>query len=341
MTTNPSIDALEGPLPRWEGFERDYIATGIPCRLVMNDAPRVELVVGQGGSTLSALFEMPGSDVMPPSPLATIQIAEVMAEGRRSLQVTAADPKLFRNFYLLVADVTVEILTSGARPSEALRSSLRRWHALLREARLLTLERQSGLMGELWLLHRLIPALGAASLDAWTGPSGQAHDFRMEGREFEVKTSAVPGKTHIINGLGQLVPSVGRELFILSLEITDAGTGGRSLAEAVVTLQNQFAAWTDATEHFLELLEAVGYNLGDAPYYGRRRQLRSRPSLIPVATGCPRLVPDALRSLPEEFSAYRIRAATYEVNVDGLGYTDGDSDFLEILPREPSQADLI
>ena len=59
---------------------------------------------------------------------------------------------------------------------------------------------------------------------------------------------------------------------------------------------------------------------------------RSPPALVPVVDGCPRLTPEAFNHLPARFVPERISGLTYAVNVEGLGYLDGASEFLAILP---------
>jgi hypothetical protein len=90
-----------------------------------------------------------------------------------------------------------------ARAVLALESSLALWRALLQTSALLSEEKQVGLAGELWLLERLLRGLGPRALDAWVGPGGQSHDFRLGDFEFEVKATSGTRRVHMINGLNQ------------------------------------------------------------------------------------------------------------------------------------------
>jgi hypothetical protein len=177
--------------------------------------------------------------------------------------------------------------------------------------------------------------MGVAALQAWTGPRRQSHDFRLADGEFEVKTTSGSGRVHTINGLGQLVPSVGFDLYVVSLQVTHAGSGGATLAEAVEQIVAELGHGSDAERIFFELLTLSGYRPADAPRYPRRRRLLGPPLLVPVVDGCPRLTPEAIAVLPAAFAAERIRDVTYRIDLHGLGVPDGDPRFLEVLPASP------
>lgn len=236
------------------------------------------------------------------------------------VEVSTGARPLFRHFYAFMECVCEAVVREAASPLAALERALREWHSLLRTAGALSDERQIGLFGELWFLDRLIDADGPTAVDAWVGPFRQAHDFRRGGEEFEVKTTTNESRRHHIHGLGQLSPSPERSLTLISIQIAPGGTGGATLPEMAAMVLSKLRRWPDAQGRLKTLLEDVlGLREADYPLYPRRWQLRSTPMSIPVADGCPRLVPNALATLPPAFVPDRISEVIYVVNVDGLG----------------------
>ena len=208
------------------------------------------------------------------------------------------------------------------------------WQSLLGSTLLLT-ERQAGLFGELWMPNRLTDIFGASiALDAWVGPMAQAHDFRIGGSEFEVKTATGERRRHYINGLNQLRASPQKLLYLVSIHLTRAGAvGGDSLPELALKTQHRMDGAHGVKDKFVTILETrLGFRREHYALYGVRWHLRSRTHIIPVADGCPRLVPEAIACLPEAFAVGRIERVTYQIDVDGLGHVDGSPPFLAILP---------
>jgi hypothetical protein len=314
----------------------DYIESGVPGICVVRAKPRVALFIDAGGARFGAYVELIGDTSLPPSPLLEITVALVRVEGAPHLEVATSTRSLYRDFYLLLGELIGAVVHDGAEPVAALLAALDRWQNLLRMTALLSEERQIGLFGELWLLERLLPYRGAAALDAWVGPAGQPHDFRFGNTEIEVKTTSSNRRTHTINGLAQLMPSQDCSLFLLSLHMTAAGAGGRTLAELVDGLDSTVSRFDGGRLRLKSLLDATGFRAVDAPHYRTRRRIGGQPRLIAVEAGCPRLTRHALSNLPSGNVPDRILDASYQIDVEGLGYTDGDPNFLAILLSSPS-----
>ncbi|MBP0496013.1 PD-(D/E)XK motif protein [Pararoseomonas indoligenes] len=325
-------------VPAWEAFSRDYIETGIPCVVVVRATPYVTVFLDEGATRLGGHLEIAPTTAIPISPLEEVSFLEVLFDGRRCLELSTCRPELYRTFFFMLAEVASGAVLDGESPIASLDRSLRNWSALLRHPETLSEERQIGLFGELWLLRRLVRSLGVAALQAWTGPRRQSHDFRLAHSEFEVKTTSGSGRIHTVNGLGQLVPSTGFDLYVVSLQITHAGSGGATLAEAVEEIAAELGLGSEAERTFFELLTLSGYHSTDAPRYPRRRRLLGPSLLVPVVAGFPRLTPEAIAVIPSSFAAERIRDVTYRIDLHGLGVPDGDPRFLEVLPALPVDA---
>jgi hypothetical protein len=317
-------------LPLWEDIKRDYIDTGLPHRLVLRSAPGVHAFTDLGAARLGARFEIPASAApAPASALEQITLSDVSVDGRRHLEVATTSPALFESFYRLIGQVSEAVL-KGEAPQAALRESVALWESLLERAAILSEERQAGLFGELLFLERLIGAGVPDAVATWVGPDRQAHDFRRGDDEFEVKTTGGQLRIHRINGQGQLSPSVGCRLFLVSMQIGDAGSGGLTLPELVDNVRA--AIGSEHRQNFEARLHASGFVERHRVHYGRRRRLRSAITLVPVEDGVPRLVPDALAALPPRFAPDRIGKVVYDIDVSGLGHIDGSPEFLAVVP---------
>lgn len=319
-------------LPDWETIRRDFIESGLPGRIILRANPAIEIFVEAQGRRLGASFAMPQVGALPPNPFREISVLETRADGVRHLEIATATPALYGTFYLLLEDTVRSVLETGAAAGDAFEASLSRWRALLQTSSLLADERQLGLLGELWMLERLIAAFGWTVLNAWVGPAAQSHDFRLGDVEFEVKTTSGPRRVHTINGLDQLTPTAGCSLYLVSLRFVDAGSGGETLAQTVDRILTSGDAVPGTRAAILSKLADLGYHLADSAHYSRRRRIADAARLILIEDGCPRLTPAAMAALPSGFAANLIQDVRYRVDVEALGYSDGTEPFLAVLP---------
>ena len=202
---------------------------------------------------------------------------------------------------------------------------------LLSATPLLSRERQIGLVGELMVLTRLTEIHGPVAVNSWIGPIREPHDFRAAHTEFEVKTTMGVHRVHRINGDAQLLPSNGRELYLVSIVLAPAGGGaGLTLSDQVDDLFSQFGRDTAHGRTFREGLKDAGYFEEDRQHYTFRYTQRRSFAFVPVSDGFPALTLDAIgRALGE--SAHRIEFVSYDVNVEALGIEDNDPATAAIL----------
>jgi len=319
----------------WENFRNAFIAPGVPAVHPVHHPgrPDIHLFVDSRGARIGMHIHGVGKQHQVLSPLATAQVRLVLVGGDEVLELSTSEMGLYQQFYVLLMDVADRVQLSGRAPAVAIEEALRDWKELLREVPLLTLEAQTGLIGELWMLERLIHAHGPAAVDAWVGPSGEPHDFRIGNYEFEVKTTRMLERVHVINGLHQLVPSSGQQLFILSLQFGPGGhKAGETLPGMIARLRQHLGADASKLGRFNAGLASLGYRDVDAERYPAQMLLRTSPALIPVDDDCPRLTQDNVRSALGSSFAERIRDVHYRVDLSGLGCLDGTPDFLSILP---------
>jgi hypothetical protein len=263
-----------------------------------------------------------------------LRLTRMPAGGGELLEVSVSDGELFPYFVSFAETVVDSIQLQGTEAVTALRNSMRLFRRLLRDVRLIPQERIVGLLGELWLLDRLIDARGQEALGSWTGPQGEAHDFRIDEVELEVKTTSRQRRIHRIHGLDQLEPSVGARLYLVSIQLAAGGAASDAftLAGRLASVRQRLSAFGQSDAFGQIISGRYGLLEGDEQRYSDPFRLRSATRLIEVDESLPRLCATDLEATgrPE---MQRIVEVEYMLDVDGLGAADGTSEFERILPR--------
>lgn len=315
-------------LPDWREFEEQYIRSGVPNQYVVRGIPQVSIFMEQDACRIGIRFETAHSaSVIGRGGLSEVDIENVSIEGNKYLQFSTSNHILYRNFYELISEVACDVVDNSIDPIDALRSAVRRWKNLLSGPSVLSEERQRGLFGELWLLEIAIRQCGGDAIKAWLGPESQAHDFRFENTEVEVKTTTLEKRVHRINGASQLEPSAGTSLFVLSLMLVDAGLGGVSLPERVADVVSHLLDDEIALEEFNRKLRMAGYSDTDVEHYTKRYRFRDEPRLVRIHQGTPRITPHVLSLFPEEYASDRILSVSYDADFSGLGQLCNNTSF--------------
>lgn len=320
----------------WDNFRSTVLVAGQQRIHRMTESPRIE-VFGDGvANRVGAVIEVDQGTPIPPelSSLASITARLFEDDSRWYLEIATAAPTLHRQFYHYLLAVAERVVEERLPPAKAVAMELQSFSDLLEERALLGLERQIGLLGELLLLERFAVKEGSGALDAWLGPLGEPHDFRVGTVEFEVKTTVQPRRVHTIHGTEQLIASSGCDLYLISVLLGPAGTGpGFTLGETVARISESLRQSPDQLNDFLRALAACGFREADSAYYTGRYAMRRPLGIVPVTGTFPAItrstILDALGS-----GAARIESITYEVNVEGLEHEDGTPEFEAVLGPE-------
>ena len=178
-----------------------------------------------------------------------------------------------------------------------------RWHHLLRGGRgaLLTPEEQKGLLGELFVLERLLlPRMDASSaVTAWRGPLGAPKDFEISRVAIEAKTrrgGAAPSLS--ITSESQLEERGVDSLFLHVVELDEAPTDaihGVTLHEVTERLRERLFSLDPSSCVILQTrLSAAGYRAEDD--YSGHRWLEGASSIYMVTDTFPRITSSEIRS---------------------------------------------
>ncbi|MGI8729272.1 MAG: PD-(D/E)XK motif protein [Solirubrobacteraceae bacterium] len=322
-------------LPTWSRIQ-DILREGAPQAIVLDGHPAVQLVVDGEHGVLSLRCETPADvSIEEFDNLDQLEVSESVADDTRWLEIRTHHSDLFPFFVAFAGTVADDIQLEGMSVRTALQRSLRLFRRLVRDVPLLAPERQLGLLGELWVLERLVRSRGAAAMKSWLGPDAEAHDFRFDDIELEVKTTRRQQRRHTINGLDQLDRSPGAELFIVSLQFASAGPAdaGASLAEAIGDLRRLLASLDqDAAAFDAVLIDRFDLLPHTEHRYADRLKLRTEPRLIRVEDRTPRLLrSDVLAAAHDDMQ--RVVDADYTLDCEGLGVPDGSDEFLTVIPR--------
>ncbi|WP_298991824.1 PD-(D/E)XK motif protein [uncultured Pseudokineococcus sp.] len=289
---------------------------GVPGIFAVTGIPEGRVGIQPAHRRLSLSIRATGN---PPEPdlggLAHLDYAVDHHDGQvwQRLDVTYADN--LPEVYGVLCAVLDRVQVDGEDFTSAVQSVLTGLGDILAGTGALSRDRQVGLLGELATLLAVADATGTlAALTAWRGPHREEHDFGLADLDLEVKTTTAETRAHWIAGPTQLLPTPGRALMLLSIQITAAGAGpGATLTDLVAAARA--AAGTHASLLETGLREA-GWHDRHADLYRDRWLLRSAPTFHLVDDVFPALTPAGLTAATT--AADRIVDLRYRIDVTGL-----------------------
>jgi hypothetical protein len=318
-------------LPSWTEIAR-LIDRRDPQVIVLEGDRELELRVDAEERTLSLrciLLEPIDPYELDAPPELDVQLLR-NENNEEVLQLRVAEWELLPYFLSFCSTVTDAIQVERMDVLSAIRRSIRLFRKLTRSALGLSREHQLGLFGELWVLNRLLDARPSDALASWVGPQGEAHDFRFDGIELEVKTTTTKDRRHRVR-LGQLDPSPGSTLYLVSLQMAAAGADGENLGALLARTRKRLAAQGQA-DAFEQLVEAkYGLGVANENRYRDRLKLRSPTRLVRVDDELPRLTVTDVLSIRRP-GMDRLEEVEFVLRAEGLGEPDGSDGFRAILP---------
>lgn len=314
----------------WDVFYDTFLRPGVPCIHPIAGSPRVDIVVDTGRSRVA--LRCPGviSEQVVRSPSAAITIGRAILGSESYVEVGTQDAGLFKAFYSLLVDIVDRIQEDGQTLDEALTGALLSWNRLLQRPQRLSFEAELGLWGELYFLREMIDACGDTAVNSWVGPLGEAHDFRAGNVELELKTTSMNSRTHLINGLTQLVPSLGCELALVSIQVRRAGTAGQTLPELVSDTVNRLTS-VGARATAERLIEKAGFRMADQDQFVDAFDLRAGVGVMLIDEAAPRLTHQQLAPTLGESLLELINDVHYRVSVDSKVSLSGEPTFERVM----------
>ncbi len=228
-----------------------------------------------------------------------------------------------RNVFISVcSDLAEELqnIASSAERKRILFDFIERWTRFFEQYGLhgLSEERQRGLFGELWWMRRLL-AGGIPTriiMDSWKGCQRGYHDFEINGKVVEVKTTLSKEPRRVqINNERQLDDRGLVSLHLLALSLIQARSGGESLPDIIGVLRHALSREASSLSKFEHLLHEAGYLEAHSQLYDSSYTVRNE-EFFRVAEGFPRItaVPPGLGDL--EYSLLLGACPSYLVDAD-------------------------
>jgi hypothetical protein len=263
----------------------EYLAMSAPASIVVPGDPLCRIVIDPPRLSMALRTPHRGTRV-DLADFENVDARVVSESGMAWSEVTVDYRDHGHEAYLLLSDVADMIQQNHLSFDAAVRSALTTFEDLLTRAGSLTLERQTGLYGELLFLESCLKQLPTdAAVAAWKGFGSHEHDFVFPGVCFEIKTTTTEKRRHRIGGLEQLQANPGTALWLVSVQLTSAGgLSGRTLPELVDDVSS--AAGPAAPELETALAQA-GWRERDRPRYRDPLTLRTVPAAYAIDAGFP------------------------------------------------------
>lgn len=300
---------------RPEGL-REYLAAGAPALVPIDGNPRCFLDIDPPRHRVA--IQVPWSAGELPDLVAYRHFfAEVVVRqgGRWGLfGVTGHD--VLVDAYPVICAVADRVQLDRKPFGTAVRAVLESYHELLRGLGRLSEHEEVGLFGELMVLDNLIEGLGeATAVAAWRGAASEEHDFGLPTVDVEVKTTTGEARRHWVGTATQLEPTVGRPLWLMSVQLTSAGSGGRTLPELVDHVRAQLVDGSVRTA-LDQRLAKMRWRDDQAGLYHRRLRLRTNPAVYRIDDGFPAITPPRLATAG--IATHHIAGLTYLLDLSGL-----------------------
>lgn len=294
-----------------------YFEAGHPAEQRLSEEPLCVLGIDPPRGELTLRTPATGSDIdVSAYRMIRTDIVEEPGDETVWFRVTVEARGIEYEAYSLLQSVTDQ-LQQGDDLERALHVALDAFRGLLARAPRLSEDQEIGLFGELVALDRLIDGVGETeALAAWLGPRAEEHDFVLGEADVEVKTTRSERRIHVIHGLGQLTPTPGRPLHLMSVQVTGAGAAGngQTLPELIERIRRRLRS---GRTDFDDRLTDCGWEDAQADrLYTTRLLVRSEPRFYTVDGAFPAITSAGLSRIvtrPE-----LVRSIDYRIDVTDL-----------------------
>jgi hypothetical protein len=224
------------------------------------------------------------------------------------VDIFCADRGLDDEFDDVVRDVLEEV-QCATEPAKAALACVGRWRRLFRSRLVIGLgpEERRGLFAELAVLGAVLDQDKEVTVEAWTGPAREPHDFELPSRCVEVKAVSAASASIVVHGIDQLASHDDRPLRLLLIGVEER-PDGFSLDDMVeVVAQKRPGQATDLRKR----LSSVGFAGGLYP----ARYSIDEVTIVDVDDNTPALGPS---DLVVGHLANGLSRLSYRVDLDPL-----------------------
>ena len=267
----------------------EHLAGGAPALFNVEGSPEATIDVDPVTDSLGVRVAWDGIEVPRLAGYDRLSCSVVVVAGTPWAEMRVLGRSLIPDGYRLLLAVLERVLDDGLDFSSAVSRTLERFDSVLDEVHALGQDHELGLWGELTVLLKLIEKTNSAeAVGNWQGPSGGEHDFTLPTGDVEIKTTSMERRIHWFGDTRQLQPTLGRQLWVVSIQVTpSAGEGAQTLPELVQTSR-------DLVEpHVRDALEAGlaanGWHDARDDLYLKHWRLRTAPVAFEVTESFPGL----------------------------------------------------
>lgn len=295
-----------------------YFRSGAVTTHLVSESPEAIVRIDGVGQKISLLTPHTGM-VQNTAELKRVSTDSESLNGREWARITVDARNMYTEAYGLMISV-IQAMRGGATFPAATSAAMTNMKALLAAKPRISEEKQIGLIGELLLFRALLDGFDEYSvIDWWLGPLAEERDYAFPTCDAEVKTTTGELRAHLINGAGQLEPSPGRPLWLVSIQITRAGgdPNGFTLPGLIQEIRERL---TTTQDRFVAYLASENWEDDDPAMYPNAYILRSTPAAYVVDEDFPAVTRSRLHSVVPHSDL--VSAVTYRVDVSSR--TPGD-----------------
>lgn len=293
-----------------------YVASGVAASIPLSGHPAAILVIDPPNDALRLEVEWDGEEPPVINDYIHISTDVTFRHGQNWATITVRGSRFFDEAYPLLRSVTDLMQLESETFTQALSRSLGAYHDLLAATAHMPPTDEIGLFGELLVVADLVRTLGASpALECWRGGDDrEEHDLGFEGLDVEIKTTVSEQRRHWIGSLNQLTPSIGRPLWLLSIQITGAGRGGRRLPDLVDEIESSLTE--TPLRLFRSRMAATTFRPAQPREAYRAWRLRTQPACFLVDDGFPHLTRESIHAAGADLD--RIEEVAYTIRLDTL-----------------------
>lgn len=292
----------------------EYVTAGVPSLVPIKGEPEAFLVVDPP-SHIGIRLKDSGGEV-DTTAYKHISLRRVVQSGERWTELDVTNPNMFPEAYPLLCAVVDRVQLQGLAVDRAVSEVLATYQQLLAKPPRMAQTTELGLFGELLVLSHLLRNVGEeGTVKAWRGPDEEEHDFGFDKDDVEVKTTLSESRSHWINSTKQLEPTGDRTLWLLSIQLTGAGSGGKTLSDLISSIRARLSS-PISIESFSARLESAGWKEDQKHLYADRFNLRSIPLTFRITEDFPAITSSFLTQLGTQEN--RILKLAYLVDLTGL-----------------------
>ena len=295
----------------------EYLETGAPAIVRIAGTPNVDLVIEPADERVAVRGPWSAASNVPDLAQYRHLDTQVGTDAAGDwVEFGVFGRGVLREAYPMLVAVADHVQLHGDAMGTAIGRVLASYRELLGALGRLSEHQELGLYGELLVLDHLISSIGEhRAVDSWRGPTREEHDFGLDDVDLEVKTTLSEDRSHRISSLTQLEPSPGRDLWLMSVQLTTRGVGGSTLPELIARVINRLSSPAVQTR-FAERLAGVGWDASHSHLHNRRFVQRSRVCAFNVTQEFPAITARRLGSAG--FPIERFSDVSYILHTAGL-----------------------